>query len=475
MKEDDNKVHSTTSRVLKALGIFGGVQVASIICSVIRTKLAALWIGPAGVGLMAVYNSTLELMTQTSQLSLNQSTVPDLAKTRHDSVAGPATVGAVRKLIRSLGLIAFALMLVFSPLMSRWAFGDTTHIVAFCVLSLVMIFNGFTNSEATIMRGYDRLKELARMAICTSVATVLTAVPLFYFFRIKAVVPVLLFSYGYNSLFALIFRPKDIKAAKTGLEQAWRENKSMLSLGMYMTVSTFVSLLASNIFVIYLNRCYTDTAVGIYQAGYTLINTYVGMIFMALSMEFYPRLSAARERSRMEVIVSHEIKIAMWVLMPVVVGFICCGKLALDILYSDKFYGALPFIIIGGAGVLFRAASNCIAYTILAKGSGRLYIITETASAVSYLALYIPLFNRFGYMGLGIGYVLWYAFYYAVVYYIYRKRFGMRLRKGISALIATAFGVALLAVAGTYTIGGWWTLAILLPPTTYAALKGLRG
>lgn len=47
--------------ILKAMGIFGGVQVLTIICSIIRTKLVALWIGPFGVGLFGIYNQALEI------------------------------------------------------------------------------------------------------------------------------------------------------------------------------------------------------------------------------------------------------------------------------------------------------------------------------------------------------------------------------------------------------------------------------
>lgn len=46
---------ATTAKVIKAMGIFGGVQSLQILCSVIRTKLVAVWIGPAGVGLIALY------------------------------------------------------------------------------------------------------------------------------------------------------------------------------------------------------------------------------------------------------------------------------------------------------------------------------------------------------------------------------------------------------------------------------------
>jgi PST family polysaccharide transporter len=41
--------NNITNGVLKALGIFGGVQMITIICSILRTKLIAVWIGAAGV------------------------------------------------------------------------------------------------------------------------------------------------------------------------------------------------------------------------------------------------------------------------------------------------------------------------------------------------------------------------------------------------------------------------------------------
>ncbi len=34
-----------SSRVLKVMSIFGSVQVVTIICSIVRVKLVALWIG----------------------------------------------------------------------------------------------------------------------------------------------------------------------------------------------------------------------------------------------------------------------------------------------------------------------------------------------------------------------------------------------------------------------------------------------
>lgn len=41
---------SLNARILKVTGMFGGLQVINIICSVVRSKLVAIWIGATGVG-----------------------------------------------------------------------------------------------------------------------------------------------------------------------------------------------------------------------------------------------------------------------------------------------------------------------------------------------------------------------------------------------------------------------------------------
>ena len=42
--------HAVTKSILKAVGVFGGVRMLLIVCSLIRNKLIAVLVGPAGVG-----------------------------------------------------------------------------------------------------------------------------------------------------------------------------------------------------------------------------------------------------------------------------------------------------------------------------------------------------------------------------------------------------------------------------------------
>ena len=85
--------------VLKAMGIFGGVQVLNILCSIIRTKLVALWIGPLGVGLFGLFNQALEMINIATNLGVRNSSVRDISQAveQRDSTLIARIVTVVRR------------------------------------------------------------------------------------------------------------------------------------------------------------------------------------------------------------------------------------------------------------------------------------------------------------------------------------------------------------------------------------------
>ncbi len=219
----------------------------------------------------------------------------------------------------------------------------------------------------------------------------------------------------------------------------------------------------------WLNHYGGKDAVGIYQSGYTLVNSYVGMIFTAIAMEYYPRLSSVAGSSmRTEIVVSHEIKTALWVLIPVTLVFIASKELIVSLLYTSEFYRAVPYIGLAIIGVSLRGASWCMAYVILARGDGRIYVLTEVSSAVVYLALNIPLCQHYGYVGLGVAYIAWYAVYTAVCYLVYRLRYGLRLRRGIAPLVLLSVAIASAALCLDKLFGFWAPLVLAIPATVLA-------
>ena len=52
--------HNLNRIITKAAALFGGVQVVSILCSVIRTKVIAILLGSTGIGIIGLDNRAIE-------------------------------------------------------------------------------------------------------------------------------------------------------------------------------------------------------------------------------------------------------------------------------------------------------------------------------------------------------------------------------------------------------------------------------
>lgn len=67
------------SHILKYTSLFGGVQVLSILVGLVRNKLVALILGPMGMGLLALFSSTIKLVGDSTNLGLSISAVRNMS------------------------------------------------------------------------------------------------------------------------------------------------------------------------------------------------------------------------------------------------------------------------------------------------------------------------------------------------------------------------------------------------------------
>ena len=466
-----------TNGVLKALTIFGGVQVISIICSVIRTKLIAIWIGAAGVGLFGIYNSAIELLNVIFNLGLRDSAVRDIAASKESSISKLIII--VRRWALILGIIGAIITVILSPLLSNITFNDNEHYWAFMAIAFIILLSSIQNGELAILQGSKRLKQLAKASIWGAIIGVLASIPMFYFWKIDSVIPALI-TFSLATTIAILSQRVKNKEPRPSisLKSTLQSGRSFIILGTFLTVSAIVNHLASYLFMSYLNHAGNTAIVGHYQAAFTLINKYMGIIFTAIIMEYYPRLSqVSNSQMRTSTFVSHEMSIALWIILPVIAIFIAASQLIIEILYSSEFLIITPFIIWGVIGTIFRAISWCMAFVILARGDGKIYLLTETLSAITSITLNIIAYNHWGLNGLGIAYVLWYITYTIIIGCVYHYRYNLKLGKGTLQLITISSLIALVCAISYFYIG-WYISAvigiILLPIAFYRLLLRKR-
>lgn len=448
---------TTSRRVLKALGVFGSVQIVNMLCAVVRTKCVALWLGTTGVGIFGLYNNAIDVINQLVQLNIRQSGVREIVGAPRDRFGIMVTV--VRRLAGLLGLVGALLVLLLAPVLSRMTFGDQDHSMAFVALSIVVFLASIVSGEQAVLQAGERFKRLARASMWGGMAATVISILLIRFFSYDGIVPSII-SFSVCISAAYFVGGGRVAGSRLPRGEMYRASMPVLRLGVYMTASIFITHLAQYVFLVWLGRIAGDSTVGIYQAGYTVVNQYVGLVFAAIAVEYYPRISAvADSRWRVSVFVRHEMSMLIWGLLAAVVLFINLVPVVIRILYSDDFLPAVDYVTVASVGTIFKAVSFVMAYVILARGDGVVFLVTESLSAVFYLVLSVIGFQG-GMTMLGVAYVVWYAVYAVIVLVVCCCRY--RVGGLGKPLLYSLCVIMIVATQATLCLFGFYLVATIM-------------
>lgn len=431
------------ARVLKALGVFSSTQALGILCNVARTKLVSVWIGTVGVGLFGIYSAAVELIATITQMSLRSSAVRDIAALPEGSARRRLMEAVTARWGVILGLLGMAVMAALSPLWSEVAFGRTDMWWAFVCLSPVMLMGSVTNSTQAAMQASGRLKALARASVWGALAALAASVPLIYFFRTEGIIPVVVI-YSLATLTATLLQraPKAQAAPRPSLAETWNIGRGFMRLGFYMTLSGAMVWGATFVLMGWLQRRGGAEAVGLYQAGSTMLIRYAGVLFTAIGMEYFPRIAAASHcRKRLGVYVWHEIVLLLRIAVPLAVAFIIFAPWIVELLYSPEFAPVVPYVVIGTVGLVARVAAWCMSFMMIARADGRLFATVEGISTILFLGLHMAGYTLWDVTGLGAAFTAWYLLYLAMVWGVCSVRYRLPLKPRAAALLLAALAI----------------------------------
>lgn len=448
--------------IVKAMGVFGSIQVFNILCSVVRTKLVALWIGPLGMGLFAIFNSAIDMIVNIANFGMRTSATRSISMASDNPDKLNRISVAARRWAMWLGALGAIAMIIASPWLSEMSFGDRSHVWGYVILAIAVFANSLTLGEQAVMQGTSMLKKLAQASFYGALVGLILSIPLYYFLGEQSIVPSIL-CYSLSVLiFSYFIRKKGIglQGCTLTIKDTLAIGKDFLKLGIFITLTDVVSQTSNYIFISYLNNVANTETLGYYQAGYTLIARYTGLILSALCVEYFPRLSkVAHSNMKLNIFVSQEINIALMVLTPVIVAFILFARLIITILYTDEFFIIQNFITIGIVGMVFRVFSWCMSFVVLAKGRGKMFFIIEVMDIFVFLGAYITAYHFYGLDGFGGAFILWYFISTLIVMFCYYHFFNLRLNAAcfkwglwalstsIVTLVAMQNGLVLVAVA----------------------------
>lgn len=434
--------------IMKATSLFGGVQIFNIIISIIRSKFIAILLGPAGMGISGLLTATTGLIGNMTEFGLGSSAVKNVsaANATNDSHKIGAVVSVLRRLVWITGLLGTVVTLCFAPLLSQLTFGNKDYTVAFVFLSITLLFIQLRSGQLVVLQGMRKLKYLAKSDFIGMIIGLVISVPIYYIWGIKGIVPAIIITAVSNLVLSSYFASK-VKTIKVDVTKTMlkTEGVDMVRMGVMLSLSSFITLGASYVIRIFISRTGGVDQVGLYTAGFAIINTYVGLVFTAMGTDYYPRLSGvSHDNAKSAALINQQAEIAILILAPILAGFLVFIKWAVILLYSHKFLSVNGMIHWAVLGMFFKAASWAIGFILLAKGASRLFFWNELISNIYILILNIIGYNFFGLDGLGISFMIGYVLHLFQIYIVSNKKYQFKFENAFYKIFIIQFLLGLL-------------------------------
>jgi len=462
-----NEQKSSFRQILKATSLFGGVQVFQIIISIVRSKIIAVLLGPAGMGISGLLTSTTSLIAGLSGLGLGTSAIKNIsaADASGDEVRISTIVTVFRRLVWFTGMLGTITTLLLSSWLSEITFGNKDYTLAFIWLSITLLFNQLSIGQSVLMQAMRKMQYLARASMAGSFFGLLISAPLYYYWRIDAIVPALVLS-SILGLFLEWFYGRRIKVKKVAvsIKTILDEGKDMVQMGFMLTISGLIATAGSYVVRIFLSAEGGVSEVGLYNAGFAIINTYVGLVFSAMGTDYYPRLSGvSHDNAQANQLINQQSEVSILILSPILAVFFIFINWVIVLMYSAKFMPVNGMIHWAALGMYFKAVSWSIAFILLAKGESRLFFWNELVANA-----YVLLFSLIGYKwagldGLGVSFLVGYVVYLLQVFLLARIKYGFSFDSGFYKIFVVQFLIGLLCFLVIRMFDAAWAYAAGLP------------
>ncbi len=455
------------THILKYTGLFGGVQGLNILISLVRNKCVALLLGPSGMGLVSLFNSTVKLLSDSTNMGISMTATRDISEAyaTGDEVRLAESVKTVRSWSLMTALFGLIVCLALSPFLDNWTFNWGNHTLHYILLSPVVAFMAITGGELAILKGTRKLKQLALVTVYGVVGSLVFSVPLYYIWRESAIVPSLVIVAIVQMCLTVGVSHKNYPIRLSMRKTNLMAGSKMLRLGIaYMLAGVFGSG-AEFIIRSYLNVQGSLELVGLYNAGYMMTMVYVGMVFSAMETDYFPRLSSITEVGKeLYSTVNKQIEGILLLAAPMLITFIIIAPILLPLLFSTKFLPVLTMLRILLLAMYFRALTLPIEYINLAQGNSKWYLILELVYDVMIAAGVIIGFNVYELKGTGIAWLVVMILNALLVLIFAFVKYRFTLSHSVLRMFCLQFTLGVIVFTLDTLIDGWlyWLLGMVL-------------
>lgn len=434
-----SKTENSYKQILKSTSIVGGSQLFIILINIVKTKFVAVLLGPSGVGIVGMYQSVIDIIRNTTGFGINFSGVKDIAEayaTGHYEHIGKS-LKTLRFWAWITGLLGLTLMILLSYPLSYHIFGSYDYVLGIVLLSVVPLVTSISAGQIAVLQGTRELKSMAKANLVGAFIGLIVSVALYWFMGIEGIVFVLIAT-SFIALAASWYYSRTIRYDATNLsvKLLFRNGLGMAKVGFFIVVSGLLSVFTLYLVRIIIIRQAGIDSVGYFQASWTITNLYVNLILNSMLADFYPRLAAINSGNEGSVqLVNEQMEISILIGMPFVISLMTFSKFVVNVLYTNSFLPTVNVLIWQLSGSLFTFVMWTLGVVFLARGNGKLVIITDFLWNLVFLGGIFYGWDKIGFNVIGVAFVVAGFVKLVIVFYFVRKIIFFRFSRDIVYLI----------------------------------------
>lgn len=445
-KADKNSYRS----ILKGTSLLGGVSVFQIGINLIRGKFVAMFLGPAGMGVSSLFYSSAQTIQMFAGLGLNVAVVKEVASHKDKESFG-TLIAVVRRLLLFTSLLGALICVVFASPLSRLTFGSEAYRWEFMVLGAMVFFGVSAQGYSSILQGLHAVKLVSATTITGSLVGLLVGVPLYYFFGVKGIVPAMVVLALSMLIASWIGVSKAVKAPRVSFQRRLHAPvvKKLFLLGIVLAASDAIGTGCTYVVNLFIRTFGELENVGLFQAANSVTNQYSGVVFTAMMLDFFPRLSeTADDNDKVKMLVNRQFEIVSLIVAPLICLLILTSPLVISILLTEEFMPVMPLMRWLGVGVLIKALMYPLGCIALSKDNKKLYFWMEGVLC-NLLTLMLNCLGYYflGLIGLGVSLTVDCLICLGLYYTVNRKLYGFGFsRKALTeGMVAVALGAGCFA------------------------------
>jgi O-antigen/teichoic acid export membrane protein len=393
-------------------------SVGAISFGIIATKIIASFSGPAGLGLFSI-------LRQINQTCLGIASFQGVNPIVH----GLSTKQSFEKssYVISVGMTLLASTAIFSLIF--WAFTPHLSILIldssnpedhFLIRGLIIaisfgigtvFFTGILNSR----------RQIGRIALVQSVSglgAALIAYPALLFFGVKEGSLLIIISialFGFLSGLIFLIKDQQIKFKITSVLASINPKyiKQFLTYGITLVLAglsaTGTILLIRTLLLRYMGY----TVVGMFDAAWTIGNSYFLLILSSLGTYFFPTLAQMRDPEEKDIFIKNTLRLMLLIEVPVIIVMLVIKPMLIELFYTSEFIPSLTLLRWFFIGDFFKAFGWVLATNMQINSDYKTYFFLELFSNAllacgGYLSLFV--FNNIE--GIGLTYLFLYFTYF---------------------------------------------------------------